>query len=89
MALEVGDITHQHLPGLTRRFPVRLMGKMTQLVPGRRYRVRVAMHDSNPAFEAVYLCKGQFTGPLYSYAEAIEPFGQIEHTLYAHVLTEI
>lgn len=89
MALEFGEITHNQLPGLTRRFPVRLMGKVKQLVPGRQYRVRVAMHDSNPVFEAVYLCTGQFEGLLYSYAEAPEQFATIEETLYAHILEEI
>lgn len=89
MALELGDITHHMLPGITRRFPVRLMGRVKQLVVGRRYRVRVAMHDTNPVFEAVYLCAGQFDGPLYSYAESTKPFGDIEFTLYAHIIEEI
>lgn len=86
MALNKGETPLSKFPGITRRFPIRLCERGVVLKPGHAYVARLAMHDSNPAFEAVYMHLGAYEGHLYDNAGKL--IGPATDALYLHVLSE-
>lgn len=86
MPLKEHETTMEQYPGLTRRFPVRLVNPGVHMVPGRSYNVLACMFTNNPAFAAVLACTGQFEGSLHC---GSTPFAQAEEAIYLHVLGEV
>lgn len=83
MALKVGERTTRELPGITRRYPVRLCENGLWLAKGRVYNAIVCMFDGNPAFECLYECDGAFTGRLYDLEGKF--MAEADEALYLHV----
>lgn len=90
MALQRFETTTEQLPGLTRRFPIRLADpSIKQMQPGKRYNVRVCMFVGNPAFDCVLECAGQFEGNLYHDHHGGKAFAQADEAIYLHVLGQL
>lgn len=85
MALVRGETTAIEFPGLTRRFPIRLINPGVHLSQGRRYKVLVCMDTGNPAFEAIFQSNNGFDGQLYFKADEIAPFATAGEAIYLHV----
>jgi hypothetical protein len=89
MALEIGQTPESVFPGLTRRYPIRLMGENRQLVTGRTYRCVVSMGVGNPAFHANMRVLNHFDGLLYDPDSSNKAVADAWEAIYIHVLDEI
>lgn len=90
MPLQLRETTTEQFPGLTKRYPVRLIERSVEhMQPRQLYRVRVCMFVGNPAFECVMKCADGFEGHLFVDRDLRRSFATAAEAIYLHVLEKI